>query len=235
MQFYLLRKYGLLAHTLPTFLKNCCTEKLFILCFVTAKLIVFIYGNALFLNEKSPLLFLPDFPSISNTNPFRCLNLRTKSIVCNPQIRASQKVITIPLLIHLQVFRQLRRAIMHNPCTKQHALRLLWFASNHIHQPMHPITQIHINQTAFPIKQLCSFGSAFVSMASLIFFSPIGFCFCNAFLQNRSIRQLPNQQLPHQIRCNFQTIPMKKICSQSFHHKVSSSSKVCRGVTYSVL
>lgn len=87
---------------------------------------------------------------------------------------------------------------MHNACTKQHALRLLWFASNHIHQPMHPIAQIHINQTAFPIKQLCSFGSAFVSMASLIFFSPIGFCFCNAFLQNRSIRQLPNQQLPHQ-------------------------------------
>ena len=30
VQFHLLRKYGLLAHTLPTFLKNCCTEKLFI-------------------------------------------------------------------------------------------------------------------------------------------------------------------------------------------------------------
>ena len=30
VQFYLLRKCGLLAHTLPTFLKNCCIEKLFI-------------------------------------------------------------------------------------------------------------------------------------------------------------------------------------------------------------
>ena len=30
VQFDLLRKCGLLAHTSPTFLKNCCTEKLFI-------------------------------------------------------------------------------------------------------------------------------------------------------------------------------------------------------------
>ncbi len=29
VQFHLLRKCGLLAHTSPTFLKNCCTEKLF--------------------------------------------------------------------------------------------------------------------------------------------------------------------------------------------------------------
>ena len=29
VQFHLLRKCGLLAHTAPTFLKNCCTEKLF--------------------------------------------------------------------------------------------------------------------------------------------------------------------------------------------------------------
>ena len=29
VQFYLLRKCGLLAHTSPAFLKNCCTEKLF--------------------------------------------------------------------------------------------------------------------------------------------------------------------------------------------------------------
>ena len=84
IKFHLLRKCGLLAHTSAAFLKNCCTEKLFILCIVTTKLILFIYGNALFLDEKSPLLFLPDFPSIPNTNPLRCLNLRTKSIVCNP-------------------------------------------------------------------------------------------------------------------------------------------------------
>ena len=30
MQFHLLRKRGLLAHTSAAFLKNCCTEKLFI-------------------------------------------------------------------------------------------------------------------------------------------------------------------------------------------------------------
>ena len=30
VQFHLLRKCGLLAHTSAAFLKNCCTEKLFI-------------------------------------------------------------------------------------------------------------------------------------------------------------------------------------------------------------
>ena len=32
VQFHLLRKCGLLAHTSAAFLKNCCTEKLFGLC-----------------------------------------------------------------------------------------------------------------------------------------------------------------------------------------------------------
>ena len=36
-KYNLLRKCGLLAHTSPTFLKNCCTEKLFSLCNVSCE------------------------------------------------------------------------------------------------------------------------------------------------------------------------------------------------------
>ena len=45
----LLRKCGLLAHTSPAFLKNCCTEKLFSLCSVSCETLQFFHSLYIFL------------------------------------------------------------------------------------------------------------------------------------------------------------------------------------------
>ena len=74
MQFHLLRKCGLLAHTSAAFLKNCCTEKLFI-C------LRFIIDKPLFL-EKPPesgsarLGHIPSLPWESQLPLKPCISLQ---------------------------------------------------------------------------------------------------------------------------------------------------------------
>ena len=70
VQFHLLRKCGLLAHTSAAFLKNCCTEKLLVACDL-------IYPPALLLMTILRHCFL----NLSVYNQFRCFSCLLKRLL----------------------------------------------------------------------------------------------------------------------------------------------------------
>ena len=119
--------------------------------------------------NPAPGSALPVFPGIVNTNPNICAQLRTIAILCNPQFRAGDETVSVKVLVHLQILRQLCRPVMHSTCPNQHTLGLFWFPGNHIHQPVHAITKIHIDHAAFPVEQFRSGCSPLGSMTRQIF------------------------------------------------------------------
>ena len=69
---------------------------------------------------------------------------------------------------------------MHCAGTKQHALRLFFFAGDDVHQPVDAVAEIDVDDTALPIEQLCTRRAPLGGVARQILLPAVCLCFSDA-------------------------------------------------------
>jgi len=123
--------------------------------------------------------------------------------------------------------------------SKAFDLRLILFACDDVHQPVHTVTQIDVQRPRLCIHDLCTLCSAFMGMAGGILFAAIGLR-----LRNTQTKLFPDytvyEDLPNQITGNRQTRSVVKCRIQSAHpnhllyHKHSIAQILCQGIIFSL-
>ena len=132
----------------------------------------------LFRNKnESPGFVLVFLAGITDADPLVSTDIAAETVISNPKRIGGNNISPILFPGDAQFFCQFTGTFCIHTSPDQHTLGIVFISCDHIHQPMHTITEIDIDCSGIGIEHLSSFGAALVSVAGGIGFSTVSFGF----------------------------------------------------------
>ena len=137
-----------------------------------------------------------------------------RPVVLDPEVGTGHRAERVELTGDAELFCELSGAFKALARADEHALRKTVRPGDHIHQPVHPVAQVNIENAARPIEQLRARGAPAVRVAGGVLLAAVGLGLGYAQPDLRAVGRSVNYELAEKLRRDLEAIAVEKFCSK---------------------